>query len=90
MNKSNAYSQGLCIKRLCSKEKSLINHLKYLSSWFCKRGYQESTAEEQLKRVENRISDELLCKNSCVGTETGVPLIVCYHPHLNGLNTKKS
>ena len=32
--------------------------------------------------------DELLCTNSCVGKEAGVPLFVTYHPRLNGLNKK--
>ena len=35
---------------------------------------------------KNRTRDELLWTNSCVGKEIGVPLIVTYHPHLNGLN----
>ena len=42
--------------------------------------------EQLLIRVENRTMDELLCTNSCVGKEVGVPLIVTYHPHFNGLN----
>ena len=42
--------------------------------------------EEQLRRVESKTTDELLCTNSCVGKEVGVPLIVTYHPHLNDLN----
>ena len=42
--------------------------------------------KEQLRRVENRTRDELLCTNSGVGKEVGVPLILTCHPHLNGLN----
>ena len=42
--------------------------------------------KEQLRRVKNRTRDELLCTNSCAGKAVGVPLIVTYHPHLNGLN----
>ena len=42
--------------------------------------------KEQLRRAENGTRDELLCTNSCVGNEVGVPLLVTYHPHLNGLN----
>ena len=42
--------------------------------------------KEQIRRVENRTRDELLWTKSCVDKEVGVPLIVTYHPHLNGLN----
>ena len=41
---------------------------------------------EQIRRVENRTRDELLCTNSYVDKVVGIPLIVTYHPHLNGLN----
>ena len=40
--------------------------------------------KEQLRRVETRTRNELLCTNSCVGKDVGVSLIVTYHPHLNG------
>ena len=73
-------------KRLCFDATSLFNHLKDLRSWFCNRGYPESMVKEQLRRAENGTRDELLCTNSCVGNEVGVPLLVTYHPHHNGLN----
>ena len=82
MKKCSVYSQGLRIERLYSDATSLTNHLKYLISWFCNRGYPESMIKEQFWRVESRTRDELLCTNSCVGKEIGVPLIVTYHPHL--------
>ena len=65
---------------------SLTNHLKDLRSWLCNRGYAESMVKKQLRRAENRARNELWCTNSCVGKEVGVPLIVTYHLHLNGLN----
>ena len=75
--KSSVFSQGLRIKRLCSDAISLTNYLKDLKSWFCNRGYPESMDKEQLRRVENRTRDELLCTNSCVGKGVGVS-IDCY------------
>ena len=42
--------------------------------------------KEQLRRVENRARDELLCTSSCKDRVFGVLLIVTYQPHLNGLN----
>ena len=86
MKKSSVYSQGLRIKMLCSDATSLTNHLKDLRPWFCNRGYPESMVKKQLRRVENRNRDELLCTNNCVGKEVGVPLIVTSHPHFNGFN----
>ena len=65
---------------------SLTNHLEDLRSWFCNRGYPESTVEEQLRRVENRTRGELLRTNNCVGKKVGVRLIVAYYLHLHGLH----
>ena len=84
--KSSVYSQILCTKNLCSEETSLTNNLKNLRFWFCSRGYPEIMVEENLRRVENRTRDELLFADSCVGKDFGVPIIVTYHPHFNGLN----
>ena len=42
--------------------------------------------KEQLRRVENRARDELLCTSSCKDRVVGVLLIVTYQPHLNGLD----
>ena len=84
--KSSVYSQILCTKNLCSEETSLTKNLKNLRFWFCSRGYPEIMVEENLRRVENRTRDELLFADSCVGKDFGVPIIVTYHPHLNGLN----
>ena len=86
MKKFSLHSQGLRIKSFCSNATSLNNHLKDLRSWFCNRGYPESMVKEHLRRVKDSTRDKLLCSNSCVGNEVGVPLIVTYHPHLNGLN----
>ena len=86
MKKSSVYSQGLRIKRLCSEDTALSNHLKDLKSWFCGRGYPENMVTEQLERVKYRNREDLLRTNDCVSKEIGVPLVVTYHPHLNALN----
>ena len=85
MKKSSVYSQGLRIKRLCSEDTALSNHLKDLKSWFCGRGYPENMVTEQLERVKYRNREDLLRTNDCVSKEIGVPLVVTYHPHLNAL-----
>lgn len=43
-------------------------------------------SKEQLKGVENRTNDELLCTAMYYEKDLGVALIVAYHPGLNGLN----
>ena len=86
IKKSSVYSQRLCTKNLCPEETSLTNNLKNLRSLFCNRSYSEIMVEENLRRTKNRTRDELLFADSCVGKDFGVPIIVTYHPHLNGLN----
>ena len=86
MKKSSVYSQGLCIKRLCSEKTALANHLKDLKSWFCGRDYLENMATEQLARVKYRNREDLLRINDCVSKEIGFPLVVTYHQNLNALN----
>ena len=86
MKKSNVYSQGLHIKRLCSEDTALANHFKDLKSWFCGRGYPENMVTEQLARVKYRNREDLLRTNDCVSKKTVIPLVVTYHPHVNALN----
>ena len=86
MKKSSIYSQGLCIKRLCSEDTASANHLKDLDSWFCGRGYPKNMVTEQLARVKYRNREDLLRTNVCVSKKIGVPFVVTYHPHLNALN----
>ena len=50
MKKSSIYGQGLRIRRLCSEDTALANHLKDLKSWFCGRGYPENIVTEQLEK----------------------------------------
>ena len=76
MKKSSVYSQGVCIKRLCSEDMPLANHLKDLKSWFCGRGYPGNMVPEQLERVKYRNREDLLRTNDCVIKEIGVPLVV--------------
>ena len=70
------------IRRLCSSNTVADRHLENLRSWFCKRGYPKEVVDGQLKRV--------LEHGSALGTrekkDTGVPLVVTYHPHLSNLS----
>ena len=86
IEKSSVYSQGIRIKRLDSEEASLANHLNDLSSWFCNRGYLQTMVEEQLRRIEKRTRNEILCITNCVSKEVRVSLFVTYHTQLNGFS----
>ena len=82
--KSIVYSQGLRIKRLCSSPVAFEKHLESLRSWFCKRGYPQKVVDEQLKRVSEITTHDLIGRSG--KKETGVPLIVKYHPRFHNLN----
>ena len=86
MKKSSVYSQGLCIKRLCSDSERLQQHLSSLKGWFCERGYPEDIVEEQLQRVKSRDRDELLKQKDISNRAVGIPFVVTYHPHLKNIS----
>ena len=72
------YSQGLRIKRLCSKKDTFEKHLESLRSWFGKCGYPKELVDNQIRRVLERKPKQLF--ESRTKTGTGVPLVVTYHP----------
>ena len=82
--KSIVYSQGLRIKRLCSSLVAFEKHLESLRSWFCKRGYPQKVVDEQLKKVSEITTHDLIGRSG--KKETGVPLSVTYHPRFHNLN----
>ena len=60
MNKSSIYSEVLRIRRLCSDDQKLQNHLENLKNWFCERDYPEGLIDEQLQRVKRKSREQLL------------------------------
>ena len=76
--KSIVCSQGLRIKRLCSKKDTFEKHLESLRSWFGKCGYPKELVDNQIRRVLERKPKQLF--ESRTKTGTGVPLVVTYHP----------
>ena len=51
---SIVYSQGLCIKGLCSSPFTFQKHLQNLKTWFCKRGYPQKVVDAQIKRFSEK------------------------------------
>ena len=55
-----------------------------LKTRFCKRGYPYKVVDAQIKRVSEKSLDELFERPD--RKETGVPLVVTYHPRLHNLS----
>ena len=45
------YSQGLCIKRVCSRKEDFEKHMQELSGWLRNRAYPTWLIEKEFKRV---------------------------------------
>ena len=78
------YSQRLSIKSLCSSTLAFQKHLENSKTWFCKRGYPQKAVDAQIKRISEKSLDELFERP--VRKETGVPLVVAYHPRFHNLS----
>ena len=79
------YSQGLRIKRLCSKKDTFEKHLESLRSWFDKRRYLKELVDNQIRRVFERKPEQLFERSTKTGN--GVPLVVTYHPRFHNLKS---
>ena len=86
MKKSYIYSQGLRIKRLCSDDHKLQNHLENLKNWFCERGYPGGLIDEQLQRIKGKSREQLFRPKGMDNKIVGVPVVVTYHPHLENIS----
>ena len=76
------FSQGSRIKRLCSSNLALENHLESLKDWFQNREYPKTLVDNQLKRVtETTQTSEQTYKRG-----NGVPLVLTYLPRLKNVN----
>ena len=82
--KSIVYSQGLRIKRLCSKKDAFEKHLESFRSWFGQHGYLKKLVDNQIRRVLESKPEQLF--ESCTKTGIGVPLVVTYHPRFHNLS----
>ena len=92
VKRSIVYSQGLRIKRICSREEDFEKHLQELSSWLKNRAYPTWLIEREFKRVKEyniEAESNILREESC---KTGVPLTIAFHPLLKhfGLVIKKN
>ena len=79
------YSQAVRVKRICSSEKSFMEHMKSLKSWFVKRRYPKSLIESQIERVMSVKREDLFKRGR--RKVTGVPLVVTFHPLFDKLSS---
>jgi hypothetical protein len=72
VKRSIVYSQGLRIKKICSREEDFEKHLQELSSWLKNRAYPTWLIEREFKRVKEyniEAESNILREESC---KTGV------------------
>ena len=74
----------MSIKRLCSSESTFQKHLENLKTWLYERGYPQKVVDDQIKRVSEKGLHKLFERPD--KKETGVPLVVLYHPRLRNLS----
>ena len=84
--RSIVYSQGLRIKRLCTKESDFEKHSKEMKNWFLKRNYPQKLIDKQLQRV-NKVTRNQSLQRKLQVKGSGVPLVVTFHPLLSSLGT---
>ena len=56
-----------------------------MKTWFCNRGYPQKVVDTQIKRVCEKSLDESFERPN--RKETGVPLVVTYHPCFHNLSS---
>ena len=84
IKKSIVYSQGLWIRRVCSREVDFDRHMRAMHDWFLKRGYPKEFVSNQLNRVRHRPRAEVFERKE--RRACGVPLVVTFNPRLSGLS----
>ena len=50
--RSIVHSQGLRVKRICSKKEDFLKHMREMKLWFLERGYPENIVDQELRKVE--------------------------------------
>ena len=86
LKNSIPYSQTLWIKTIYSTKKEFDDHSRGLKERFLKQGYDEKLVDEQLKRVDKLVRDDLLQeKDQEQQDPKGIPLILTYNRFLSNL-----
>ena len=84
MKRSSVFSQGLRIKRICSKNDDCQKHLKQLGKWFRDREYPKALVDSQIERISKLTREEALGKGERESSGE-VPFVIDYHPSFNQL-----
>ena len=85
IKRSIVFSQTLWLKRICSEKIGVDSNAENLKEWFRKRGYPEQLIKNQVARefqsASNNSANEIKQEK-----ETGIPLVITYHPRLKDLS----
>ena len=80
------YGQALRIRRNCSEDSMFDERMGVLKSWLIGRGYHEGEIDSQLDKVRQLDREILLNGNSKQKDDTRIPLVLTYHPALQGVS----
>ena len=79
--RSIVHSQGLRVKRICSKKEDFLKHMREMKLWFLERGYPENIVDQELRKVEFSKSSQRTNKR-----DKGLHLVATYHPLLQNIS----
>ena len=79
------YSQGLRIRRICSKRQDFLRRTADLKTYLLARGYQETAVNLQIQRAANIPRHKTLQPRPPRPPHNRTPLVVTYHPSLSSL-----
>ena len=80
------YGQALRIRRICSEDSFFDEGMGDLKSWLIGRGYHEGEIDSQLDKVRQLDREILLNGISKQKDDTRIPLVLTYHPALQGVS----
>ena len=73
------YSQALRLKKICSENSEMENHLKELKKALMQRGYQQEFLDLQMTRINNIDRSILLNPAQDKEKKNGIPLVLKYN-----------
>ena len=79
-----AYSQALCLWRICSNGDTYLRRAEELKEYLVHRGYKGEEVQQQIERATNVTRTEALTRSEIKNMDT-VPLVVTFHPQLPSL-----
>ena len=86
IKRSIVFSQTIRVKRIWSEKKDLDSNIENIREWFRKRGYPEQLIKNQVACAFHSASNNS-ANRSKQEKETGIPLVITYHPRPKDLSS---